>query len=229
MTLDVASRFAFLLSATFLSSAGCGGNAGDVAESVQATADAATTGIATSQTPLSPEIAARRAALDAVIADPNVEIAARREAAMERRELDGRPLPKALAASARRRKVDIEFPTRPPTGDVIEPGLFVLAIHLEFANGTRFDNRQAGHVDLLPVEGDDSAQRFELRFDASRNVYAGTLRRGRLDASGKEGDLEIYLSGQVVGPNKLVGTVDCDAPSPEMKLAAGLWSLERIR
>lgn len=121
------------------------------------------------------------------------------------------------------RRLDIELPGTPPTGDPVEPGTYVVSISIELDNGGSVNDR---HACTLEVEG----EKVTLRMDRSKGEpMVGTLKDGRLVMNAREGEATYGLEGQVVGPGQLRGTVVAGTGLKGVRIVDGRWSLDRVK
>ena len=121
------------------------------------------------------------------------------------------------------RRIDIELPETPPTGDAVEPGTYVLSISIELDNGGSVNDRHACTVEI-------EDETMTLRMDRSKgDPVVGTLKGGRLVLKAREGEATYGLEGQVVGPGQLRGTVVAGEGLKGVRIVDGRWALDRVK
>lgn len=119
-------------------------------------------------------------------------------------------------------RIEIALPEGAPELDSIESGTYVLAVSLKFEGEKEHNERQVCEVS---VTGETIAILLEK---AGVEPIRGTLKAGRLQARGREGEATYQLEGQVAGPGRLAGRLKGAVPGAA-RIREGRWELERVR
>ena len=170
-------------------------------------------------------LAERLAALAVTAADVNADPRARRRAVVERARLLGIEVPDQLerAEVPAPPRLDIPEAKGEPTDDAVESGSYVLSMSLEFTGGVKTADLKACTVDVR-------GERIRIRVQRQQGEpMVGSLRDGRLVVTGKDEFATVRLEGQVVAPNKLLGTVSGGYTLDKaVRVTEGRWMLERV-